>query len=66
MPDRPDLHKVCGAAAQNEESEHPENPMEGNVTPFTHQVNQRDRDTVVRKCDQAVRNYVQPNNPRVP
>lgn len=66
MPDRPDFHQVRGAAPENEQTEHPENPIEGDIAALAYQVNQRDRDAVIGKRDYAVRDDVQPHDLRIP
>jgi hypothetical protein len=66
MPDIPDLQQVGGAASQNERAKHPKNAIEGKVPMLANEINQDDRDGVVRKCDQAIRNDVQPKNLRIP
>ena len=66
MPDCPDFHQVRGAAAQNEESEHPEDPIEGNVAALSNEVNKCDRNAIVRKCNETVRDDVQADDLRIP
>jgi hypothetical protein len=51
---------VSGAARQNESAEHPENAIEGQVTILADEINQDDRDGVVRERDQAIRDDIQP------
>jgi hypothetical protein len=66
MPDGPDFHQVSGATAENEQAEHPENPIERDVAAFAYQVNQGERDAVIRKRDYAIRDDVQPHDLRIP
>ena len=66
MPNRPDLHQVGSSAAQNKESEHPENPVERDIAAFAHQVNQGDRNAVIGERDYTVGDDVQPHDLRIP
>ena len=54
MPDRPNFHQVRRAAAQNERSEHPENPVEREILATTYQIDESERDAIVGQRDDAV------------
>ena len=66
MPNRPDLHQVGSSAAQNKESEHPENPVKRKIAPLAHQIDESKGNAVIRKGNDAVGNNMQPDNLRVP
>jgi len=57
---------MSGAAPQDEQPKHPEDPIERKIAPLTNEVNQGYGNAVIRKGDQTVRDDVQPNDARVP
>ena len=66
MPNGPDLHQVGRSATQDEQGEHPKNPVEGKIAPLAYQIDQSKRYAVIREGDDAVRDDVQPDDLRVP
>jgi hypothetical protein len=66
VPERPDLHQMRGAASEDEQAEHQEHPVEGQIGAPADEVDQRKRDQVVADRDHAVRYRVEPDDLRVP
>jgi hypothetical protein len=66
IPDRPDLDPVRRAAADDEDREQDDDPVERQVGALPHQVQQRDRDRDVGQADRAVADDVGPEQARVP
>ena len=54
VPDVPNLHQVGRAASQDEAPEHPENPVEGEITILADKIDENDRNAVIRERDQAI------------
>jgi hypothetical protein len=50
-----------GAAGNDKRSEHEEHPMEGQILPFAHKIDQDDRQDIVGQGDQRIRHAMQPD-----
>jgi hypothetical protein len=66
MPDVPDLHQVGCAARQDENAEHPEDAIEGETASLANEIDENDRNAVIRQGDEGVGNDVQPHHARIP
>ena len=54
VPDVPNFHQVARATSQDKRPEHPENPVEGVIAILANEIDEDNRDAVIRQCDQAV------------
>jgi hypothetical protein len=54
------------AAGDNKNAEANEHPIEGQITPLTNKINEREWNDEVRSRDQKIRDQVQPHQARVP
>ena len=54
------------SAGENKSAEHPEDSVKRNVTILADEINEDDRNAIVREGNQTVRNDVQPEHQRIP
>jgi hypothetical protein len=66
MPKRPDLKQVGGAAGEDERRETTENPVKRQILPVFDKILERERNTIIGEGDEAVRDYMQPDDFRLP
>src|SRR6266567_4573645 len=66
MPQSPDIKEMGRTTSQDEPCKHPKHPAEIDVRTLPDEIGKCKRDRVIRNPGDRVRNYMKPDQPRLP